>query len=258
MHVDAETIRAFYESPLGHLVRRLLRQRLRASWPDVKGCRVMALGYGTPFLGVFRGEADRLLACAPATQGVVGWPRKGGRATALVEETHLPLPDASVDRLLVVHALETSETIRPLLREIWRVLADDGRVLAVVPNRLSFWARAENTPFGHGRPFTRGQLDRLLSDSLFAPEGWSHALHLPPMTSRPVLASAGVLERVGPRAWGTFAGVHIVEATKALYGASGLGAPATARMRLARPQAAALAKAAAFKPGPDGTRPPRP
>ena len=40
---------------------------------------------------------------------------------------------------------------------MWRVLAPSGRVI-VVPNRRGPWARADNTPFGHGRPYSRSQI----------------------------------------------------------------------------------------------------
>ena len=60
----------------------------------------MGLGYAVPYLGMFRGEAARLGALMPASQGAVAWPASGNGHTVMVEEAMLPLPDASVDRLL--------------------------------------------------------------------------------------------------------------------------------------------------------------
>ena len=48
----------------------------------------------------------------------------------LVDETDLPLIDEGADRILFVHMLEWSEHPLELLREIWRVLAPNGRVYA--------------------------------------------------------------------------------------------------------------------------------
>ena len=45
-----------------------------------------------------------------------------------------------------------------MLREIWRVMASGGQLLAVVPNRRGLWARMDTTPFGHGRPYSRSQI----------------------------------------------------------------------------------------------------
>ena len=56
-----------------------------------------------------------------------------------------------------------------MMREAWRVLADSGRLIVVVPNRRGIWARFEQrSPFGHGHPYSQGQIKRLMRDSLFA------------------------------------------------------------------------------------------
>ena len=104
--------------------------------------------------------------------------------TVLVEEEALPFPDAFFDRILVVHGLEEAEGLRPLLRQLWRVLAPEGRLLVVAPNRASLWAQVERSPFGHGRPFSRTELDTLLRGALFEPEHWQRALYAPPTANR--------------------------------------------------------------------------
>ncbi len=135
----------------------------------------------------------------------------------MVEEDCLPLPDNSVDKILLIHGLEVSEHARPLMREIWRVLAPEGRLLVVVPNRMGVWSRREATPFGHGRPYSRAQLQVLLNESLFSAIDWNSALHAPPV-NRPLIARwAHVFERLGTRFWPRFAGVLIVEARKELH-----------------------------------------
>lgn len=66
---DIIDLREFYANPLGRAVRRLLRQRLRDFWPDVHGLTVLGLGYATPYLRIFEGEAERVLAAMPGPQG---------------------------------------------------------------------------------------------------------------------------------------------------------------------------------------------
>lgn len=230
MHLDVTELGAFYGSPLGQAATRALRRPLKGLWSDVRGLRIAGIGYPQPYLLPFRQDAERVFCLMPAAQGCHRWPQNGPQCVALVEEDRLPLPDASIDRLLVVHALETSEMVRPLLREIWRVLTDHGRVAVIVPSRVSLWARLERTPFGHGHPFTRGQIARLLGDCLFRPVSFAHGLHMPPFAIRAFVASSGAWEEAGRRLWPQFAGVHIVEATKELYA----GAPAAKRrLRLA-------------------------
>lgn len=220
MATDVIDLRDFYQSPLGSAACRLVRHRLRRIWPDVRGMRVLGLGYGTPYLHPFRAEAERVVAAMPSSQGVLHWPAKGPGLVALTDEADLPFPDNLFDRVLLAHALEVSDQLRPMLREIWRVLADNGRLTLIVPNRRGIWARIDSTPFGHGRPYTQTQLSRLLRDNMFTPEQSAAALFVPPSASRMALAAAPAWEKVGERWFRTFAGVVLVEASKQIYGAT--------------------------------------
>jgi SAM-dependent methyltransferase len=217
MIADVVDLRDFYATRLGRTARAAIRGRLRELWPDLAGQRVAGLGYATPYLRTWSGEAERVLALMPAAQGVLRWPTGGRNLAALVEEAALPLPDNAIDRMLVVHALEHAEQLRPMLREVWRTLSGSGRAIFVVPNRRGVWAHVDTTPFGHGQPYSSGQLVRLLRDNLFVPTATAAALFAPPVRSRLVLGSARAWERAGRRAFERFAGVVIVEAAKSLY-----------------------------------------
>lgn len=215
--MDVVDLRNFYAQRLGVVARRFIGRSIRARWPDTRAMRVLGVGYATPYLGLFREEAERCLAMMPAAQGVVRWPSTRPALTALVEEDDLPFTDAAVDRVLLVHALEMSTDPAELLREAWRVLAAGGRLLAVVPNRRGLWARMDTTPFGHGRPYSRSQIINLLRDTWFTPAGWDEALYVPPVPRGWFLRSAVAWERTGATLSAPFAGVHIVEATKQVY-----------------------------------------
>lgn len=217
MSVDVVDLRAFYGQPLGQVARRFLARAIRAHWASVTGHRILGLGYATPYLGLFREEAERTLAFMPAAQGVVNWPSRTPSLAALVEDTLMPLPDAAVDRVLCVHVLENTSHAADVLREVWRVLAAGGRMLAVVPNRRGLWARMDTTPFGQGRPYSRPQITQLLRETWFTPVGWSEALYMPPMPRGLWMRSSYAWERVGSSLSLPFAGVHLVEATKQVY-----------------------------------------
>ncbi|HVJ52630.1 MAG TPA: methyltransferase domain-containing protein [Aliidongia sp.] len=217
MYSDVIDLRDFYETSLGQVATRMVRRRLRLMWPDLTGQRVLALGYASPYLRAFHGEAERLISFMPAAQGVLHWPKDGPNVTTLVDEAELPLQDASIDRALLIHALECSEEVRPLLAEIWRVLAGGGRLLVIVPNRRGIWARLDRTPFGAGHPYTPTQLSRLLRGAAFTPVATASALFIPPTASRMVLSAAGAWESVGERWFTGFAGVTMIEATKQIY-----------------------------------------
>lgn len=221
MQQDVIDLREFYARPLGGVVRQLITYRVRSLWRNVRGMSVFGLGYTTPYLSVFAGEAERIGALMPAGQGVIAWPEGAPRQTALVDGADLPLPDTSVDRLLAVHSLEHAGSVRDLLREAWRVLSPEGRLLLVVPNRAGVWAQIDTTPFGHGQPYSRGQLARLLREALLSPSEWYHTLYMPPFSWQILLRSAIAWERIGTVLWPVFSGVIIVEATKQIYAATG-------------------------------------
>jgi SAM-dependent methyltransferase len=217
MYVDVVDLRDFYESRLGQVARRMIRRRIRLIWPDLRGMRLLGLGYATPYLRLFRDEAERSIAVMPSSQGVLSWPREGPNAVALADESELPLQDYSIDRVLLAHGLEYSQQVRPLLKEIWRVMAGGGRLLVVTPNRRGIWARIDRTPFGQGHPYTPSQLSRVLREADFTPERVSTALFVPPNGSRMMLRSATAIEQIGERWFTTFAGVSVVEASKQIY-----------------------------------------
>jgi SAM-dependent methyltransferase len=217
MYVDVVDLRDFYETRLGQVARRMIRRRIRLIWPDLRGMRLLGLGYATPYLRLFRDEAERSIAVMPSSQGVLSWPREGPNAVALADEGELPLQDYSIDRVLLVHGLEYSQQVRPLLKEIWRVMAGGGRLMVVTPNRRGIWARIDRTPFGQGHPYTPSQLSRVLREADFTPERVSTALFVPPNGSRMMLRSAAAIEQIGERWFTTFAGVSVVEASKQIY-----------------------------------------
>ena len=217
MSIDVVDLRDFYGQRLGSVARHFVGRSIRKRWADLRGQRVLGIGYATPYLGLFREEAERCLAFMPAAQGVVKWPTTRPALASLVDELELPLPDNAVDRVLLVHSLEMSHDPTALLREIWRVLSSGGQLLAVIPNRRGLWARMDTTPFGHGRPYSRSQITALLRDAWFTPVAWDEALYIPPIPRGWFLRSARAWERTGATISAPFAGVHIVEATKQIY-----------------------------------------
>jgi SAM-dependent methyltransferase len=217
MSIDVVDLRNFYAQRLGVVARRFVGRGIRKRFADTRGMSVLGVGYPTPYLGLFREEAERCLAFMPAAQGVVKWPTDRPGLAALVDELEMPLSDSEVDRALLVHALEVARDPIALLREVWRVLAAGGRLLIVVPNRRGVWARLDTTPFGHGRPYSRSQITQLLREAWFTPKGWEDALHVPPVARGWFLRSAVAWERAGSAVAVPFAGVHIVEATKQVY-----------------------------------------
>src|SRR3981081_1162125 len=135
MPSDVVDLRDFYRSGLGQVARRMIRRAIQRVWPDLNGMRLLGIGYTTPFLSALSGDTERTVALMPALLGVLRWPPEGRNLVHLAQEGELPCAHYSSARVLLVHALETSEEVGPMLKEIWRVLAGGGRLLIVAPHR---------------------------------------------------------------------------------------------------------------------------
>lgn len=222
MRNEVDVLKAFYASPLGEVAARQISRRAAELWPNLKDQTIIGIGYPTPVLEAIATEAgaERIAAFMPGAQGAWRWPENADGLTSLVSETELPLADRSVDRVLLLHALEDTEALRPFLREIWRVLTDSGRVLAITASRRGLWCRADSTPFGAGRPYSMQQLRNTLEQAMFAPEAEARALYTLPSAHTLSIRSSDAAERLGPRWAPRFGGVVMINAAKSLYGAA--------------------------------------
>lgn len=216
MHVDVRDLKAFYyRSALGRAAQRAVREQLRAWWPEAKGQTVVGFGFAAPLLRPFLGEARRVIALMPGPQGVMPWPAGQPNVSVLTDETLWPIDTGAVDKLVLMHGLESTTAPDALLAETYRVLGPGGRVVFIVPNRAGLWSRSDATPFGFGRPYTIGQLDGQLRFHGFSVERHTAALFQPPSAKRFWLKTGPVWERTGRRLQMALAGgVLVVEATK--------------------------------------------
>src|SRR5258707_10759975 len=133
MTIDVIDLRDFYSQRLGIVARRLINRGIHARWPHAQGQRVLGIGYPTPYLGLFREDCERCIAFMPAAQGVLKWPTERPTLATLVDEFSLPLPDAAVDPILLVHSLEMSDDPEGVLRQVSRVPGPSGGGVAGLP-----------------------------------------------------------------------------------------------------------------------------
>ena len=219
MHLDVQDLRDFYyRSALGRAAQASLRARVREIWPEAQGQTVAGYGFAVPLLRPYLKDARRVLALMPGPQGVMPWPSGAPNVSVLIQETLWPIETGHVDKLIVMHGLETSERAYELLEECWRVLGPGGKALFIVPNRSGLWSRRDRTPFGYGRPYSLGQLETQLRTHQFLPERHFGALYQVPSAGRGWMKAAGMFERLG-RAIPTIiaSGALLVEASKKVY-----------------------------------------
>ncbi|MEM9054951.1 MAG: methyltransferase domain-containing protein [Pseudomonadota bacterium] len=238
MRQSAATLEAFYGSRLGEAAARLMGKRLMDLWGDCGGLRLLGLGFPTPLLPLWQETAATCIGAVPEEIGETRLSGGRGQALCLAPEDRLPFPEAIFDRVFLLHALEEADSPRQLLREAWRVLAPEGRLVVAVTNRRSTWSLVDSKPFGHGRPWTRRQLVRFLNDQLFQVTASATAVHMPPLDWRLITAASNSWERAGELVLPGLGGVVLVEAVKHLYAKPGgsAAAPVTQAIKAGRPK----------------------
>ena len=181
MHLDVRDLRNFYyRSALGRAAQKVVRDQLLEIWPEAQAQTVVGFGFAVPLLRPYLKDARRVIGLMPGPQGVMPWPAGMSNVSVLCEEMAWPIATGMVDKLVLMHALETSENPRAVLDECWRVLGPGGRAVFVVPNRAGIWSRSDKTPFGYGRPYSLGQLEAQLRSHGFSIERAISTLYQPP------------------------------------------------------------------------------
>lgn len=238
MRQPAATLEAFYASRLGQCAARLMSERMTGLWGTGEGQRVLGIGYPSPLLPLWQVDAATCIGAVPEEIGEVRQVSDRGQTLCVTPEHKLPFPEGLFDRVFLLHALEEADSPRQMMREAWRVLAPEGRIVVAVTNRRSLWSLVDSKPFGHGRPWTRGQLVRFLNDSLFQVTASTTAVHMPPLDWRLITAAAKSWERAGELALPGLGGVVLVEAVKRLYSKPGgsAAAPVTKAAKASRPK----------------------
>ncbi len=207
----------FYASRLGQAARDMAARRLSSVWPALPGREILGFGYCQPYLRPYLDSAKRVVLAMPDGQGAMAQSGKRGLMTCLVQEDALPFSDAQFDNVLVAHGVEETNLLPVLLAELWRITRPEGRIVVIASNRAGLWARSDKSPFGSGRPFSRGQLRSVLKTAGFIPTIWSGALYSPPVRLLTGSGSLGACEKFGETVFPGFSGLVLVEAVKRLY-----------------------------------------
>lgn len=209
----------FYKSLAGKMIHKVIKSHLRAFCRKASFDGCIGIGYTEPYLNIFK-ETDKtqsVFSFMPAAMGAFKWPKEGKSKVALIQSHNLPLAANSVDSVFMIHHLEHAEFPLESLEEAWRILKSNGVLFLVVPNRSGMWSKAEWSPFGHGRPYSEGQLRRILADTSFICEEVRPALLCPPLKWRIILKSIWTFERFGALLLPGLCGVYCIMAVKQLY-----------------------------------------
>lgn len=217
MSVDIIDLREFYSSPLGKVAQSALNRSIKSIDTIPDSSELVGLGYPVPIFDELAYNNKAAIILMPGNQGALQWPAGKNCRTALVDEEELPLTSASVEVVIVLHLLENVANPALVLDEIWRILVPEGRLVLVATNRRGIWSRFEHTPFGNGRPFSKGQLEKLLRKAKLTPAKWERSLNFPPVRNKSLISLYPIIDKIGHRLWPVFCGAFVVTATKRLY-----------------------------------------
>ena len=180
MDISASDIYSFYQSKLGGLVKRIIRQKIISSIDKSKHSDVCGYGYVSPYLSFINKHfhQSNVLEFRPdffnqVVQERVDFNQK------FIHEYFLPLEPSMVDIVISTHLLEFVEKPQSSIEEIWRILRPNGYFISVLPRRSGIWTRYDNNPFGFGRSYSSAQFKNLISDYFVLDEKNSF-LHFPP------------------------------------------------------------------------------
>lgn len=216
MGFNATAFDGYYRTPLGQLTKRFVQAQLAALWPNMNNMRLLGIGYPHQYMADYQAQAERALILLPQSRERVAWPlpELDKNTLCIAPPGMQPFPAESFDRLLVVHCLEFLDQTPQILDEFYRVMKPHGRMILIVPNRLSSWARQETTPFGYGAPYTLKQISRYISESRLSIVNVRRALFAPPFETEFCQRMAPAFEGIGQAAFKSFCGVHILEVIK--------------------------------------------
>lgn len=240
---DGDQLAHYYDTSTGRMVRHLIARKLAPVMTSLypagrDDLAVATLGYMRPYLKYIADHYPHVINLHAADCVAAPWPPSGSadhhyRSRQVhVMPSSLPLLDASLDALFVMHGLEHAPDADAMIDEAWRVLKSQGSLVLVVPHRGSIWASRDDTPFGMGQPYSINQLKSLLKAHDFEIGKIHQSLNAPPSTSTLYPRYAPFVERLP----NPFGGVLIVEARKMIYAIKG-------KTSLERSSARKLAKA---------------
>ena len=219
-------IEAWLASPAGRYLLDWEQRQLDAAVADVFGFHALQLGW--PALAGL--QANRM------PQRWLTSPVPDARAQLVCDADALPFEANSLDLLVLPHTLEFAPDPHHCLREAYRVLRPEGRLMVLGLNPASLWGLRQRL----GRSFLP-QAGSFLG--YWRLRDWFKLLGLEIVEARfggwrlPLQREArheGLIERLGATWWPVFGAVYFLHAVKRVHGMRLIGlAPAKAQRRRA-------------------------
>ena len=218
MFINLQKIDSFYKGDLGRIahgaIAPVLNSVLLGTARNDDFCICSSGCF--PFLNVIQKKYSKVPLMTYQEQIV--WPEDAKENCILNDRHYWPFRAEQADCVVMIHDLEFAEDPEIHLREAWRVLKGEGRLILIVPNRAGQWASHDNSPFGQGYPYSTEQLSRGLAKAHFRIDDVHRALFHGPRLPKSLFGEIYEWARAHvTRACLFPAGVFVVEASKHVY-----------------------------------------
>lgn len=220
MQYNIDDLSSFYGGKYGKVASKFIADKIKKRWQNLQNLEILGFGYTCPLLDYI---CESNLPPKEPTR-IINYNFPGGMAqkynpfgkniSIIGEPENLPFAENSFDRILLCHALEESAYPQKMLRELWRILRPEGRIIFIVPNRRGLLARMDNTPFGQGRPYSKTQFSQFLKGGMFEINLAERIFFLPPINAIANEKAARICEEIGQALLPHLGGLLFFEATK--------------------------------------------
>jgi SAM-dependent methyltransferase len=215
MSNDILTLQQFYNSNLGRVFELSITSQIKKFWHNAKKEHVLGIGYCLPYLIHYYHDAESIIYATMAHQGVTAWPPgEDTNCATLVYEDLLPFAGSSFDKILVIHGLEESHSTQKILRELWRVLKENGQLIIITPNRRGLWIQSEQLSLDYNHLYTMSQLSQEMRQTSFTILNKSSFLYHVPNQNHFTKKVSYILQYIGPLLLPQFSGMLCIQATK--------------------------------------------
>ena len=224
----------WFGSPPGRYLLAWEQERYDELVADIFGYNALQLGMpGLQGLRANRMPHRWLALGEPESQLLqIETPTDALPVSLLAEAVALPFPEGSLDLVAMPHTLELSIDPHAALREVYRVLMPEGRVVISGLNPLSLWglrqwrARLYQRCGGGGQLYlpdvgefiTSGRLRDWLRLLGFELESISFGCYRPAATSERWLQKYGWMDELGARWWPILGAAYVIVAAKRVQG----------------------------------------
>jgi SAM-dependent methyltransferase len=186
--MPTDTLRGWFETPLGQYLLERERAYLDEVTPDIFGFHALQLGMG---------EVDLLRENRITHKMRIG---ASGPVDVLAKCPELPIATQSIDLVVLAHVLEFADEPHAVLREVDRVMMPEGHLVILGFNPWSLWGLRSALGFSREQYPWNGRFVSLPFDS----ERWRRRF--------------AFMEPAGDRWWAVGGAVYMLQAIKRVRG----------------------------------------